>query len=63
MKQFGFRLFFTALKNLEQETLQKILIIVAVLMVPILLFGKPIVFKMEQNKAKNHAVSYVFRVV
>ena len=34
------------------------MIIVAVLMVPILLFGKPLLFKMEQNKSKNHAVSY-----
>ncbi len=34
------------------------MIIAAVLVVPILLFGKPILFKMEMNKAKNHAVSY-----
>ncbi|XP_046461917.1 V-type proton ATPase 116 kDa subunit a1-like isoform X3 [Daphnia pulex] len=38
-----------------QETLQKVMIITAVLVVPILLFGKPILFKMEMNKAKNHA--------
>lgn len=38
-----------------QVTLQKIMIIAAVLVVPILLFGKPILFKMEMNKAKNHA--------
>lgn len=38
-----------------QVVLQKIMIIVAVLMVPILLFGKPILFKIEQNRSKNHA--------
>lgn len=42
---------------LFQETLQKILLILAVLSVPVLLLGKPILFKMNSNKQKNHAVS------
>ena len=40
-----------------QEGLQKFLVIMAVLCVPVLLLGKPILLKIQMNKNKNHAVS------
>lgn len=39
-----------------QVGLQKFLVIMAVLCVPVLLLGKPILLKMQMNKNKNHAV-------